>query len=127
MVPLGRTGGQKLGQQPRETTGTRSTKPFAPPQGDRQAGMSSLNMHEREHLPAIHTIYGFMFLLIQGRSSYREQTVSINGVPLDPHSTTSPIESRFQERGTHYFSEFQSHPFPSFYLQATIKLVHFIT
>jgi len=46
MVPIGRTGGQKLGRQPRETTETRSTKPFTPLQDDHVAGMSSLNMHE---------------------------------------------------------------------------------
>jgi len=82
----GQTGGQKLGRQLRETTETRSTKPLAPPQDDRQA----------DH------------------SSYREQTASISGVPLDPHSKTPPTESRFQERGTHCFSEFQSRPLPLF-------------
>ena len=59
MVLLGRTGGQKLGRQLRETTETSSTKPFTPPQDDpqddHQEGMSSLTMHERELAPSSYT------------------------------------------------------------------------
>ena len=68
MVPLGQTGGQKLGRQLRETTETSSTKPLTPLQDDHQAGMSSLTRHERELAPPSYTYYLWIHIFTNSRS-----------------------------------------------------------